>query len=165
MIGSPARVLIKRLFPFEFLEDNGLDYFNGTNDPSRFNQLPQQQQQHLQHQRSQPQQSQNNLHSSDSLSQMYANNLSKFFDFHKNQQQQQQQQQYQQQQQQLFFPDQLNMSNLIDQSRLMEVRRLNSQYMDQQNTQNGMLLLIIIDAHVCIMIFSSTYRFAGLAAT
>lgn len=126
---------------FIFIEENGLEFFNGSNnDPNRFSQLSQQQQ--LQNQRSQQQQQHNNLHSSDNLGTMYANNLSKFFDFHKNQQQQQaQQQQFQQPppppQQQLFFPDQLNMSNLIDPPRPMDTRRLDSQYLEQPNTPNG----------------------------
>lgn len=71
--------------------------------------------------------------------QVYTNNLSKFFDFHKNQQQQQQ---FAPQQQQLFMSDQMNVSNLIDQSRLMDARRLNSQYLDQQNSPNSKFTII-----------------------
>lgn len=110
-----------------------MDFYNGSNDPNRFGPLN--------HQRPSPGQQQTpslqNLHSSDNLSQqLYASNLTKFFDFHKNQQQQQQQQY---QQQQLFFNDQLNM---IDPSRRME-----SQFLDQQNTQNGNLSVIL--SHEC----------------
>lgn len=112
------------------VDENGLDLYNSSNDPNRFNQLNHQRASQNQHQQQQQQQSQqNNLHSSDNLSQqLYASNLTKFFDFHKNQQQQQQYQQ-----QQLFFNDQLN---LIDPS-----RRMDSQYLEQQNSQNGNIFL------------------------
>lgn len=120
-----------------------MDFFGGGNEQSRFNQLTQQTQ-NLHNQRTQ-QQLQNSLHPTDSLNHpVYANSLSKFFDFHKNQQQQQQQQQQfvspqqqQQQQQQIFMSDQMNVSNLMDQSRLMDARRLNSQFMDQQSSSNS----------------------------
>lgn len=99
-----------------------MDYFAG-NEQSRFSQLSQQPSPY------QRNQLQNVLHPSDGMNQSYPNNLSKFFDFHKNQQQQQQQQ--------LFYSDQLNMPNVMDQSRLMDARRPNPQYIDQSNTQNS----------------------------
>lgn len=120
-----------------FLEDS--TFFGGGSEQNRFNQLSQQTQ-NLHNQRTQQQQLQNSLHPTDSLNhQVYANSLSKFFDFHKNQQQQQQQfgPPQQQQQQQLFMSDQMNVSNLMDQSRLMDPRRVNSQFMDQQNSSNS----------------------------
>lgn len=97
-----------------------MDYFAG-NEQSRFSQLSQQPSPHQRNQLP------NGLHPSDGMNQSYPNNLSKFFDFHKQQQQQQQ----------LFFSDQLNMPNVMDQSRLMDARRLNPQYLDQSNTQNS----------------------------
>lgn len=120
-----------------FSEDNGLDFFGSGSEQNRFNQLSQTQ--NLHNQRTQQQSLQNGLHPTDNGlgHQVYANNLSKFFDFHKNQQQQQQQQQFAPQQQQLFMSDQMNVSNLMDQSRLMDARRLNSQYLDQQNSSNS----------------------------
>lgn len=77
-----------------FLEDNTVDFFGIGNEQSRFGQLSQQAQNLQNHRSQQPQQQlQNSLHQTDALNQqVYANSLSKFFDFHKNQQQQQQQQ-------------------------------------------------------------------------
>lgn len=122
-----------------------MDFFGGGSEQSRFSQLTQQTQ-NLHNQRTQQPQLQNSLHPTDSLNHpVYANSLSKFFDFHKNQQQQQQQQQFvpPQRQQQLFMSDQMNVSNLMDQSRLMDARRLNSQFMEQQNSSNSELLLYL----------------------
>lgn len=109
-----------------------MDFYTSSNETNRFNQLPH-------HQQSQNLQQQNMIggnFNQPSQQQVYANNLSKFFDFHKNQQQQHQQQQFPSQQQ--FYNDQqLNMSSLMDQSRLMDARRLNPQYLEQQNTPNS----------------------------
>lgn len=123
-----SQIIDKRTF--SFAEDNALDFFGGASDHSRFSQLAQ----NIPNQRLPLQ---NNLHQADGLGhQVYTNNLSKFFDFHKNQQQQQQQQQFPPQQQ-LFMSDPMNGLNLVDQSRLMDARRLNSQFMDQPNPSNG----------------------------
>ena len=148
-----------------------MDFFGGGSEQSRFSQLTQQTQ-NLHNQRTQQPQLQNSLHPTDSLNHpVYANSLSKFFDFHKNQQQQQQQQQFvspqqQQQQQQLFMSDQMNVSNLMDQSRLMDARRLNSQFMDQQNSSNSKCLLYNILTKINrvensdFIIFACNCRFA-----
>lgn len=121
-----------------FPEDSTLDFFSGGNEQSRFNQLSQQTQ-NLHNQRA-PQQQQQQLHPTDPLNhQVYASSLSKFFDFHKNQQQQQQQHPQYAPQQQLFMSEQLNMPNLMDQSRIIDTRRLNPQYLDQTNATNSKL--------------------------
>lgn len=96
-----------------------------------------QQPQHQHQQRQQP----NNL-PGDSFSHVYAGNMSKFFDFHKNQQQQMQQTQQQQfllnghsgGQQQPQHPtgnDHMNMASLL------ENNRLGSQFLDHSNGKYG----------------------------
>ncbi|XP_055634687.1 uncharacterized protein DDB_G0283357 isoform X2 [Toxorhynchites rutilus septentrionalis] len=112
------------------------DYFHNTNElNSRL--LSQQQQQA--HQRLQQQQQQQQQQQHSDLNHIYAGNMSKFFDFHKNQQQQAAQQQQQQQNQQLLLnghstlpiPDPFNISSLLENS------RLNSHFLEQHT--NGLL--------------------------
>lgn len=101
----------------------------------------QQQQQFNQHH---PRHQQQNASAADSFSHVYAGNMSKFFDFHKNQQQQQQQTQQQQfmqnasgnggQTQPPPHPDAMSMASLLDNS------RMNSQFID--HTSNGKLIVI-----------------------
>lgn len=109
-----------------------------------YQQLQQSQQQQIH-----PRQQQNNLQSQqspgDSFSHVYAGNMSKFFDFHKNQQQQQQQNQQQQfllnghtnsigsgpqqqQQHNVGGNDHMNMASLL------ENNRLNSQFLEHSNS-------------------------------
>ncbi|XP_055680361.1 putative uncharacterized protein DDB_G0286901 isoform X2 [Lutzomyia longipalpis] len=97
--------------------DFNSDYFHCPNEINR-QLLQQQQQSRTQH---------NNLHSgSDNINHMYTGNMSKFFDFHKNQQNQQQQQ-FMMNGHSTNGPsvDQLNIANL------MENNRLNSQFLEQ----------------------------------
>uniref|UniRef100_A0A1L8DI73 CCR4-NOT transcription complex subunit 4 n=1 Tax=Nyssomyia neivai TaxID=330878 RepID=A0A1L8DI73_9DIPT len=98
--------------------DFNSDYFHCPNEITR-QLLQQQQQSRTQH---------NNLHSGgDNMNHMYTGNMSKFFDFHKNQQSQQQQQQFMMNGHSQNGPsvDQLNIANL------MENNRLNSQFLEQ----------------------------------
>ncbi|XP_055712831.1 putative mediator of RNA polymerase II transcription subunit 26 isoform X2 [Phlebotomus papatasi] len=97
--------------------DFNSDFFHCSNEINR------QLLQHQQHSRTQH----NNLHSgNENMNHMYTGNMSKFFDFHKNQQNQQQQQ-YMMNGHSTNGPsvDQLNMANLV------ENNRLNSQFMEQ----------------------------------
>ncbi|XP_058817978.1 uncharacterized protein DDB_G0283357 isoform X2 [Topomyia yanbarensis] len=124
------------------------DYFHNTNElNSRL--LSQQQNQHA-HQRLQHHQQHTDMNH------IYAGNMSKFFDFHKNQQQQQQAAQHQQQQQNQQFllnghtplavPDPMNIAGLIENSRLsnhfLEQHTnglLGSQHVQKQRMLNGQL--------------------------
>lgn len=107
--------------------------------PPHHPQHPSQQQTPQFNQHNHPRHQQQNASAADSFSHVYAGNMSKFFDFHKNQQQQQQQTQQQQflqnanvlggQSQQTPHPDPLSMSSLLENS------RMNSQFLD--HTANG----------------------------
>ncbi|XP_059618238.1 uncharacterized protein DDB_G0283357 [Phlebotomus argentipes] len=97
--------------------DLNADYFHCPNEINR--QLLQQQ-----HQQSRTQH--NNLHSgSENMNHMYTGNMSKFFDFHKNQQNQQQQFMMNGHSTNGPSVDQLNMANL------METNKLNPQFLEQ----------------------------------
>lgn len=117
--------------------NSSADYFHSPPANERFSQILHQhmqqnhQQQPHQHQsRQQP----NNL-PGDSFSHVYAGNMSKFFDFHKNQQQQLQQTQQQQfllnghssGSQHSAGNDHMNMASLLDNN------RLGSQFLDHSN--------------------------------
>ncbi|XP_053696420.1 neurogenic protein mastermind isoform X2 [Sabethes cyaneus] len=120
------------------------DYFHNTNELN--SRLLSQQQQHA-HQRLQQQQQQSQ-HTD--MTHIYANNMSKFFDFHKLQQQQQAAQ-HQQQQNQPFLlnghpTDPMNIAGLLENSRLsshfLEQHSnglLGSQHVQKQRMLNGQL--------------------------
>lgn len=117
------------IFFFYIITDHTGDFFHNNSDSNRFSQIIHQQ---LQQQQQQPPAAhlpprlQNNPHSPDNLNQIYTGNMSKFFDFHKNQQQQNQHQLLLNVQ---HSNDHLNMVS----NSLLDNNRINSQYLEHTN--------------------------------
>jgi CCR4-NOT transcription complex subunit 4 len=108
-------------FQFNFIAgDINLDFFHNSNDiTSRLPHPNQAQQQRL-----------NNLHSN-GIGHVYPENMSKFFDFHKNQQQQQQQSQQNQYILNGLSTNVVPPSDPMNIASLLENSRFNTNFMDQ----------------------------------